>query len=82
MKHLFNDYYLSRYDNLNYVIQKRRVVKSSGKEDFDNIGFHSSLRSLSISVKEKYVKENILNVEFEELLDMFEKLDEAIKSFK
>lgn len=78
MKHCFKDYYIDRFDKLNYAIFQRKINSNSGAERFDALYYFSNLKSLNRYLKELYVGEELFNEEFESILDNLELLNEKI----
>jgi hypothetical protein len=79
--HLFANIYLVRIDKRNYGIQERNLNKKTLKEEFETVGYHSSLSSLATSIKELYVKENIFEEEIDSMIKSLETLNNLIRTY-
>lgn len=77
-KHIINNYYIGKFDKLNYAIFERKLSKS-GNERFECLAFHTRIKSLVKSMKAIYVKEGLFNEDFEELMNNLELIDDEIK---
>ena len=75
-KHLFKNYFVDQ-DKYNFILLRSRLTKK-GKEDYDTLGYYSTIPQLRRGIMKHYAFENVLSEKVEDLIRDLERISDII----
>ena len=84
LRHLYNEWYIGN-DAYNIILYERKINtrgKNVGLERFSPTAYFSNIKQLQKSLLNKYVVDNIVNIEMDTLFNRLEEIVEFIDTYR